>query len=241
MKHTKIITNFAVLLVSSLTVFYVQADDGVVRAKVSLGYSTYSSPYGNNEISTNYATQGLGLSYVWPSSVFIDLSTKVSATDASYNAKNVFGGQVNSDQKFSRTENTLTLGKSTENGTQVNGGIFAADTVLSMAQLGQFSQKILGLTAGAGKGFLIDDGRSGLIGISGAFALLNATNKDRYGVSVNSNLSYGISLGAVYNYPLTKSVSVLADGKFQTYFIKYPTFSGDERILSGTLSLLAQF
>jgi hypothetical protein len=242
MKHTKIITCIVALLASSFTVFNALADDGVVRAKVSLGYSNYTQPFGNNEITSYYTTQGLGITYIWPSNVFVDLTTKVSAKDASYNAKNVFGYKgVTSDQGFSRTENTLTLGKSTENGTQLNAGIFSAETVLNLSQFGQFSQKIMGLTAGAGKGFLIEDGRAGSIGVSGAFALLNAINKDNTGVSVNSYPSYGISLGAAYTYSLTKNVSVLADGKFQTYFIKYPTFSGDERILSGALSLLAQF
>jgi len=241
MKNTKFVTCLIAVLAPGFTVPSSLADEGVVRAKLSIGFANYAAPYGNNEISTNYATQGVGVTYIWPSNVFVDLTTKSSTRNSSYNAKNVFGGLVTTDQPFSRTENTITLGKPTENGVQLNTGIFTADTVFNLAQYGQFSQQMIGLTAGTGKGFLIDDGRAGSIGVSTTLALLNAKNSDRFGVVTNSNLSYGLSLGAVYNYALTRSVSILADAKFQTYLIKYPTFSGDERILSTSLSLLAQF
>ncbi len=241
MKNTKFVTCLIAVLASGFTISSALADEGVVRAKLSIGFANYAAPYGNNEISTNYSTQGLGFTYIWPSNVFVDVATKSSTPDSTYNARNVFGGLVTTDQAFSRTENTVTLGKPTESGVQLNTGIFTSDTVFNLAQYGQFSQKIIGLTAGAGKGFLIDEGRNGSIGLSATFALLNAKNSDRFGVVTNSNLSYGLSLGAVYNYVLTKSVSLLADAKFQSYLIKYPTFSGDERILSSSLSFLAQF
>ena len=241
MKKSKFVTYLVAILASGFTVSSALADEGVIRVKAGLGFASYSAPYGNNEITTNYTTQGAGVTYIWPSSVFVDLATKSSTQNSSYNAKNVFGGLVTSDQPFARTENTLTVGKSIENSIQLNTGIFTADTVFNLAQYGQFSQKMVGLTAGAGKGFLIDEGRAGSIGVSGTVALLNAKNSDRFGVVTNSNLSYGLSLGAVYNYAITKNISVLADGKFQTYLITYPGFSGDERILSSSLSLLAQF
>lgn len=241
MKYTKLSTCVAAFIAAVFTASTSLADEGVIRAKLSLGYASYSSPYGNSEISTNYLTQGLGITYIWPSKTFIDVTTKSSGKDAMYNAKNVYGGLVTTDQEFSRTENTLTIGKPTQNGIQLNTGIFTSDTIFNLAQYGQFSQKIMGLSAGAGKSFLIEEGSAGSIGVSGAVALLNAKNTDRFGVVTNSNLSYGVSLGAVYGYALTKSLSVVADAKFQTYFIKYPTFSGDERILSTSLSLLGQF
>ena len=241
MKKSKSVTYLVAILASCFTVSSALADEGVIRVKAGLGFASYSAPYGNNEISTNYITQGLGATYIWPSNVFVDISTKSSTKSSAYNARNVFGGLVTTDQPFSRTENTLTLGKSIENSVQINTGIFTADTVFNLAQYGQFSQKMIGLTAGAGKGFLIDEGRAGSIGVSGTVALLNAKNSDRFGVVTNSNLSYGLSLGAIYNYALTKNLSVLADAKFQTYLITYPGFSGDERILSSSLSLVAQF
>lgn len=240
LKHSKLLSCITVFLASVFTISISLADEGIVRAKVSFGYASYSAPYGNNQVISNYSTQGLGITYIWPSNVFVDLNTKVSGKDAMYNAKSVIPGQV-TDQEFVRTENTLTIGKPTENGTQLNMGIFTANTVFKLALFGQFSQKISGLTTGAGKGFLIDEGRAGSIGVSGTFALLNAINTDSAGVAANSNLSYGVSLATVYSYPLSRSVSVLADAKFQTYFIKYSTFSGDERILSGSLSLSGQF
>jgi hypothetical protein len=128
-----------------------------------------------------------------------------------------------------------------ENGLQVNSGIFTANTVLKLAQYGQFSRKMTGLTAGVGKGFAVYEGNAGTVGLNGAAALLTASNYDRYGSVSNSNLSYGLSLGAVYSYSITKNISVSADAKFQSYFIKYPTFSGDEKILSAALSLIGQF
>lgn len=239
--YIKFLACIAVILAPVFTISSSMADEGIIRAKLSYGFASYASPFGNNQVTSNYSTQGLGVTYIWPSNVFVDLNTKISGKDALYNAKVIFPGLVTRDQEFIRTENTLTIGKPTENGTQLNIGIFTASTVFNLEQNGQFSQIMSGLTTGAGKGFLIDEGRSGTIGVSGTLALLNAKNTDRFGLVSNSNLSFGVSLGTVYSFPLSKSVSVLADAKFQTYFIKYPTFSGDERILSTSLSLLGQF
>lgn len=240
-KYTKFSTCVAAFITTIFTASISLADEGVVRAKVSLGYASYNSPYGSSEISTNYMTQGFGVTYITPSKLFVDLTTKSSDKAAVYNAKSVFGALVSSDQEFSRTENTLTIGMPTEKGLQINAGIFNADTTFNLAQYGQFSQKIMGLTAGVGKGVALDEGRSGSFGLSATVALLKASNTDRFGTEFNSNLAYGFSFGALYNYVLTQNLSIAADAKFQTYFIKYATFSGDERILSSSLSLIGQF
>lgn len=241
LKYMKFSIFFAAFFATVFTASNSLADEGLVRAKVSLGYASYNSPYGSSEISANYMTQGFGITYITPSKLFIDLSTKSSEKGAVYNANSVFGALVTSEQGFSRTENTLTIGMPTERGLQINAGIFNADTNFNLAQYGQFSQKIMGLTAGVGKGVLLDEGRSGSFGLSATLALLKASNTDRFGTEFNSNLAYGLSLGALYSYVLTQNLSVTADAKFQSYFIKYATFSGDERILSSTLSLTGQF
>jgi hypothetical protein len=217
------------------------AEEGVVRVKGSYGLASYSSPTVNGDIAATYPTLGLGVTYIWPSYVFADFSTRTTGSGASYNANSVTGGTVTSDQPLSRTESTLTVGMPTDAGIQVNAGIFTANTVMKLAQYGEFSRKMSGLTAGVGKGFAIYDGKSGTIGFNGAVALLNAKNVDRYGSASNANLSFGLSIGAVYNYPLNRNFSISADAKYQSYFIKYAAFSGDERILSAALSIIGQF
>lgn len=217
------------------------AEEGVVRARLSYGLASYTSPSAFADISSGYSTLGLGVTYIFPSNKFIDFATRMSVGGASYNAGAVSGGSVASDQPFSRNENTLTVGMPLEYGLQGNAGLFTANTTYKLAQFGQFSQKMTGLTAGVGKGFPLNEGKSGAVGVNGAVALLNATHTNALGNSLSSNLSYGISMGATYNYMYTKNIGVSADAKFQSYFIKYSALSGDERILSTSVSLVGQF
>ena len=140
-KRSKFVTYIVVILASGFTASSSLAGDGEIRAKLSVGYASYNSPYGSNEIATNYMTQGLGFTYVWPSKVYLDVATKTSSKDATYDAAKVYGGLVSTAQDFSRVENTLTVGKPTESGVQINAGIFTGDTVLKLSQFGQFSQK----------------------------------------------------------------------------------------------------
>lgn len=241
MKYLKFVMSVVTILVSGFIASSSLASDAEIRAKFSLGYASYNSPYGSNEIATSYLTQGLGFTYIWPSKVYIDVSTKASGKAATYDAAKVYGGLVSTAQSFSRVENTLTVGKPTESGMQINAGLFTGDTELRLAQFGQFSQKTTGITAGAGRGYPIEEGRLGTVGLSGAVAFLNAKNADRFGTVSNSNLSYGLSIGAVYSYALGKNISVSADAKYQAYFINYSTFSGDEKIQSYSVSLIGQF
>ena len=229
------------LLAVGLTSLSAVADEGVVRAKLSYGLSYYTSPSLNGDTTTTYPSFGLGVTYIFPTNIFADFSMKTSGSGASYNASNLSGGLVNSDQSFKRTENTLTIGKPLENGMQGNVGLFNNETVFNLDTLGQLSQKMTGLTAGMGKGIPLDEGRSGAIGINGAAALLTATNTAANGVTSSSNLAYGISAGVSYNYMFTKNIGFSADAKFQSYFIKYSSFSGDERILSTTVALVGQY
>ena len=239
--HKRMMTGLLAVLVLGLYSLSALADEGVVRAKISYGLSKYNSPSAYADISSTYSTLGLGVTYIFPTNMFVDFSMKTSGSGAVYNAQAVTSGLVASDQAFKRAENTLTVGKPLENGMQGNVGLFTADTQFDLAQFGQFSQKMTGLTAGIGKGVAVDEGRLGTIGIIGAVALLTATNKDRFGTSSTADLSYGISAGASYNYMLSKNIGVSADAKLQSYFIKYATFSGDERIISTTVSLIGQF
>lgn len=73
------------------------------------------------------------------------------------------------------------------------------------------------------------------VGFVSSFALAEEGGVRAAGNVSSYNLSYGLSFGAAYNYPINKNISVSADAKFQSYFIKYSTFSGDERILSTTV------
>lgn len=241
MKLKSLIPGIVAVLTVCLATTAALAEEGVVRGKVSAGLANYTSPSASGDLASTYSTLGLGLTYIFPSNIFVDFTTKIAGTDALYNAKNATAGLVSSDQPFSRTENTLTVGMPFDNGMQGNAGIFTAETTFKLAQFGQFSQKMTGLAAGAGKGITLNEGSSGTLGFNGALALLNASSVDRYGYANNSNLSYGLSLGAIYNYMLNKNIGVSADAKFQSYFIKYSSFSGDERIISAGLSLTAQF
>ena len=241
MKRTQLFTAMVAVLAVGFVSANALADEGVIRAKVSYGLASYSSPSANSDIRSTYSTLGLGVTYIWPSNIFADFTTRMTGSGASYNANGVTAGLVTADQSFSRTENTLTVGMPLDNGMQGNAGLFTADTVFKLSQYGQFSQKMTGITAGAGKGFPLDGGKSGVLGVNGALALLNASSSDRYGNVSSSNLSYGLSVGAAYNYPINKNISVSADAKLQSYLIKYSTFSGDERILSTAVSLIGQF
>ena len=238
-KNKKLFAGIVAVLAAGFADSYALADEGTVREKVALGFSSYESPTANGDIYANYPTLGLGVTYIWPSRIFADFSIKTSIAGARYNADEVSQGLVKSDQPFARTENSVTVGKSLEDGMQVNAGIFASNTVLKLGQLGQFSRKMTGFTAGVGKGFAIGEGSS--IGINGAVALLSGSNRDRFGAVQNSKLGYGLSLGAVYTYTVSKNFSVSVDAKYQEYFIKYSTFTGNEVMLSTALTAITQF
>ena len=240
-KSKKIFASIFALVGLGLVVVGVQAEEGVVLAKLSLGVANYVSPSAKADIVATYPTLGLGLTYVWPSNIFADVTLKTTGSSATYNAASVTPLTVTSDQRFSRNEHILTVGMPLDNGMQGNAGIFTADTVFKLAQFGQFSQTVMGLTAGVGKGVLIEGDKLGSVAVNGAFALLKATSTDTNGSSKYSNLSYGLSFGGAYSYPINKYLRVSADGKFQSFFIRYSNFSGDERILSLTGSLIGRF
>lgn len=245
MKYKQFVTGMVSVLAVSFVATCAQADEGVVRAKVSTGLSHYSSSTTTNgDISSNYATIGVGVSYIWPSNTFADFTTKRSFLDAAYVTQYIAAGQTTANQTFSRVENTVTVGMPLKNGLQGNAGLFFNETNFGFNQLGQtgqFSQKMQGLSAGIGKGIALAEGNAGSVGLNGGLALLNASYSDKSGVVSSSNLSYGISLGAAYNYVLNKTISLSADAKYQSYFIKYSNFSADERILSTSVSLIGQF
>ena len=215
--------------------------DGTIRVKASYGLANYVAPSLSGSIATTYSTIGLGATYIFPSNVFMDFSTRMSGAGSSYNTNAISDGKINGDQPFSRTENTLTIGMPLENGLQGNAGVFTAETIFNLAPNGSTSQKMQGLTAGIGKGLPFNEGKTGSLGVNAAFALLQAKNTDVTGASTTSNISYGLSIGASYNYMFKPYLGVSADTKFQSYFIKYSTFSGDERIISASLSLVGQF
>ena len=241
LKQKKIIAGMFAVLTLFLASSPAQALEGVVRIRLSYGLANYSSPSTGADISATYATLGLGATYIFPSNVFMDFTTKVAGSGSTYNAPAASGGLVNTDQAYSRTENTLTVGMPLDNGFQGNAGIFTAETIFKLNQFGQFSQKMQGLTTGIGKGLPINEGKSGALGLNAAFALLKATSGDRFGGEATSNIAFGLSIGATYSYMLRPNLGVSADTKFQSYFIKYSTFSGDERIISAALSLIGQF
>lgn len=215
--------------------------DGTIRVKASYGLANYVAPSLSGNISTTYTTIGLGATYIFPSNSFLDFSTRMSGAGSTYNANVLSAGQVSGEQPFSRTENTLTFGMPLENGLQGNAGVFTTETNFSLAQFGSVLQKMQGLTAGIGKGIPFNEGKTGSLGVNGAFALLQAKSTDGVGLTTTSNLSYGLSFGASYNYMFKPYLGISADTKFQSYFIKYSTFSGDERIISASLSLVGQF
>lgn len=242
--------SFIQVIVTVLAVSFVtssaQADEGVMRVKVGTGLAYYTSPSSNGDISTTYATIGLGITYIWPSNIFADFTTKRSFLDPAYITQYTPAGQSTSNQSFSRVENTVTVGMPLTNDLQGNAGLFTTESTFGFTPTGQFpsgqfSQKIRGISAGIGKGFALEEGSAGNLGLNGGLALLNASYTDKTGNSSSANLSYGISLGAAYNYMVNKTISISADAKFQSYFIKYATFSGDERILSAAVSLIGQF
>lgn len=246
MKNKLLVAGLISVLVGTFNTASVQAaEEGVLRGKISTGMSSYSSSSpSNGDVTSNFATLGLGVTYIWPSNIFVDFTTKRSMLDARYVTQFVVAGQVTASQTFSRIENTITAGMPLNNGMQGNAGLFLTETNFGFSQpglSGQFSQKMQGLSAGAGKGFALIEGNAGSVGLNGALALLNASYTDKSGNTSSSNLSYGLSLGAAYNYALNKTISFSADTKYQSYFIKYSTFSGDERILSASISLIGQF
>ena len=233
LKYTQFIAAIiAVLSLSSISANTL-ADEGVIRGKISFGLANYVAPQSGGDIKSNYSSLGVGATYIWPSNTFVDFTTRRSILDATYSA-----GSRSGD--FSRTENILTVGMPLDGGMLGNAGIFNAETTNKVASSAA-SQKIIGVSVGIGKGFLIEGGKSGVVGVNGGVALLNATNTSLSGVSSSSNLSYGLSVGATYNYVINKTWSVSADGKFQSYLIKYSSFSGDERIISLAASLIGQF
>ena len=238
-------------LVAGLTVgFYslqVQAGDNVIRVRENFGISSYAAPAVGDDISSTYTTWGLGFTHIWASNLFVDYTFKLTGK-GDYNAKSNTPTALDGRRPFTRTEHIVTVGMPLDSGLQVNGGFFTAETNMELAPdinsiiapYDKQTQSMMGFTGGVGHGLELAGGRYGVLAVNGALALLVA-NTNRGGTQTNSSLAYGLSFGALYGYSFKPVLSTTIDTKYQAYFINYPGFSGNEKILSLNLSLIAKF
>jgi hypothetical protein len=240
-KNIQIAATIATVVTLGMWGSTAQALEGTFRGKVSLGVANYSLASRVGDISSTYNTLGLGVSYIYPSNVFADFSIKGNLFDSTYDISNPAPSQLIPAKTLDRSEIALTVGKPFNSGIQGTVGLFSNKTELSRNLGGEISQKTVGVSGGVGKGFAIDEGKLGVIAVSGGVALVKGTYDDILSSSRNSKTSLGFSAATAYSYVLSKNLSASVDAKFQTYFLRYTGFAADETLASLALSLNGQF
>jgi hypothetical protein len=222
------------------------AQDGTVRVRAGLASVNYTSPVqGSPDLESNYAALTLGGSYITQSGWFADLGVRTSLS-AEWNTKEVFGGVKDDD--FSRTETTVTVGKSLGDGLSVFGGLQISTSKFSLSAANTITGNNEDLTfdgqlwfAGASKSLPVGGGS---LSFSGALGVLQQelTYSQGFGLPAEkSDSGFGASLGVAYSYPLSKSLSVMADLRGQSYSVKYSGESNKENVASFGVSAVGHF
>ncbi|MGB5081012.1 MAG: hypothetical protein WBO23_09760 [Burkholderiales bacterium] len=235
----------------------VQAQSGVFRVYAGLAPTIYrisfdnNAPYADKTAKSSYFAANLGLTWVSPRGIYVDLSGQKSLS-----AKHdLWDDTVSDKQKFTRDSYTLTGGyiHVLSGGVSISGfgGYTHGKTTLSAPQgVFLFSKDIFesnGIFLGAGAGVPALGGQfSGSLAIAG----MKGNWKDDNVFDNDADTTIGFSLGGAYTYKISESLGVTADLRYQQYKFDFgvaaatptaPPYTVTEKILSGGVRLGYQF
>lgn len=239
----------AVISAAALALPQAAQAEGLVRIRVGAAPTNYSlksdgGPYSGAEAKSDYTATNVGLTFVSEGGVYLDLVGQASG-DATHDLY-----KPQPDQKFSRTDFTLTLGVSMpgQSGTgSIFGGFKSGSSELSAPAGYAWTKDTFDST-----GFFFGGGYAwpalgGQIGLNGAIAFMAGTWKDDAGFNNEADYTFGYSFGLGYTYMFNRNFGLSADYKIQAYsygFNQYSTTAGytvDEQISSLGLNALLQF
>jgi hypothetical protein len=227
------------------------AEEGTVRVRAGLASVSYVSPSSDPadaDVEATYGAFTLGGSYVTADGWFFDLGLRQSMS-AKWNSKEVDG--VPSDDDFSRTETTISIGKGLGDGLSVFGGLQLAKSEQTgskdnYAAFGFTQDQSIELDStlwflGVSKAIPAGGGALNFSGALGVMKQEVTLSEEICGCSIKSDTGVGFSLGAAYSYPINKGFSLVADLRGQSYSVKYEGESNKESVGSLGLSAVAQF
>ena len=250
------------LVVGSLFSTVAQAQSGTVRLYAGLAPTTYqisfdqNAPnfsgginYKNKTAKSNYTAVNLGLTWVSPKGIYVDLSGQQSGSAT----HDFWTDTTSTPQNFSHDSYTLTGGYSHAfpQGISVSGfgGFINGSTVLNAPSppfgftKDKFDSK--GIFLGVGVGYPALGGQ-----FSGSVAVAGMNGKWTDDVSYNNHAdnTVGFSLGAGYTYKFTPAWGITGDFRFQRYnynFAVYsatqPAYQVSEKIASAGVKVSYQF
>ncbi|HEY6242217.1 MAG TPA: hypothetical protein VIW78_15435 [Burkholderiales bacterium] len=228
---------WALLFVSAFFPAVTQAQS-VFRPYLGLAPTSYSISFDNNAppgyagktAKSNYVAGNLGLTWISPKGIYVDLSGQLSGPNATHDLWQ--DSTVSQPQDFTHDSYTLTGGYSHgfESGASVSGfGGYTYEKTTLAAPRGatvpssagplviNFSKDTFessGIFIGAGGGYPALAGQfSGSVAVAG----MKGTWKDDNGFNNSATTTVGFSLGGAYTYPITQSLGITADLRFQQY------------------------
>lgn len=225
----------------------VQAE-GLVRIRAGVAPTDYTLSFSDTsqKIKSDYTAKNVGLTFVSEGGFYLDMIGQTSG-DATHDAY----APTYPDQKFTRTDFTLTLGLSIpgQSGTgSVFGGFKAGSSEFSAPPGFSWTKDTFstaGIFFGAGYAFPAIGGQ---IGINGAIAFMSGTWEDDGVPKIKEDADYtfGYSFGLGYTYMFGKNFGLAVDYKWQHYSYGFDQgtlspYTADENINSLGLTALVQF
>ena len=211
-----------------------------------------SSPYPNQTAKSQYTAANVGLTWISPKGIYVDVSGQqsLSATHDLWNSV------TSQSQDFSHDSYTLTGGyvHGFSQGASISGfgGYLKSTTTLNaprppfLFSQDKFDSK--GIFVGVGGGI---PALGGQVTASGAIAFMSGRwtdDKVSNAYSNKADYTFGYSLGAAYTYKFTQAWGVTGDLRYQrynynfdVYSITEPAFQVSEKILSAGVRLSYQF
>ncbi len=208
---------------------------GAFRLYAGLAPTSYSISFDSNApvgyagktAKSTYLAENLGLTWVSPKGIYVDLSGQWSGRNATHDLWK--DSTVTQKQDFTHDTYTLTAGysHSLASGLSISGfgGYTHGKTTLAAPKGAVipggftllFSEDVFqsnGIFIGVGTGMAAI---GGTVSASVAIAAMKGTWKDNNGFNNDADYTFGFSLGGGYTYPITPSLGVTADFRYQQY------------------------
>ncbi len=186
--------------------------DSLLRARASLGYSSYGLTLSGSgsttpDATSQYLAAGAGITYA-TGDLYFDASGSMSI-NATHDWPKFEGD-------FERTDSTLTAGYLLEQGWSVFGGYKYGKSELFQGNLPGYSLtfEAYGLFGGAGKSIGLNNGAS--MSFNGALAFMTGDVYDTKTLK-DSGKATGLSFSAAYNRPLSHNSGIQLRGFYQSY------------------------
>ena len=204
---------------------------GLAPTKYSISFDN-NAPlgYAGKTAKSDYLAESLGLTWVSPKGIYVDLSGQLSSRNATHDLWK--DSTVKQEQNFTHDAYTLTGGYShgLASGVSISGfgGYTNGKTTLSAPRNAtvpssagplviDFSKDIFesnGIFLGVGAGI---PALRGQFSASVAIAGMKGKWKDDNGFNNKADTTFGFSLGGGYTYPITQSLGITADLRHQQY------------------------